>query len=426
MSEFVGPLTDDIELLADDAPAPEISDSTPSAELTQPSEATQPEETATPATPESSTVQAPADEEWMKPLLANKQYGQQLKAAKDRLSEFERTFGTVADARAFKGMLSQAGGIEGIKRIRADVEAVDSIDTVAFGYAGPEKQMEWLQGFRERSEQHAPGQFATMVKTGLDLIKQHSPQAYREVSAPLVGQTLKENHAWEFLEEIYKRAKASGQTEVCDGLNQVAYIFSKYGVGPSEPALSPERMQQLTDFNASIGAEIRSQLDAEIAAQLQNIDPNLNGATAEISQRAHDIIELAMRSSPSFGFQVKNILRYGATRRAGDRIRDLALRKAEAVFPRALRLAVREYELRRQSEAASSKQVKPAKKADTQLPLGRDEAKGISIQKILDSTRPVNLKASAVPRAKKLSKQEASQMTFRQVIEDEREVGENE
>src|SRR6266576_2435812 len=391
MSEFVGPLTDDIELLADDAPAPEISDSTPSAELTQPSEPTQPEETATPATPESSTVQAPADEEWMKPLLANKQYGQQLKAAEDRLSEFERTFGTVAD-----------------------------------GYAGPEKQMEWLQGFRERSEQHAPGQFAMMVKTWLDLIKQHISHAYREVRAPLVGQTLKENHAWEFLEEIYKRAKASGQTEVCDGLNQVAYIFSKYGVGPSEPALSPERMQQLTDFNASIGAEIRSQLDAEIAAQLQNIDPNLNGATAEISQRAHDIIELAMRSSPSFGFQVKNILRYGATRRAGDRIRDLALRKAEAVFPRALRLAVREYELRRQSEAASSKQVKPAKKADTQLPLGRDEAKGMSIQKILDSTRPVNLKASAVPRAKKLSKQEASQMTFRQVIEDEREVGENE
>ena len=171
---------------------------------------------------------------------------------------------------------------------------------------------------------------------------------------------------------------------------------------------------------------MRTYIDAKIAAQLQNIDPNFNGATAEISQRAHDIIELAMRSSPSFGFHVKNILRYGATRRAGERIRDLALRKAEAVFPRALRLAVREYELKRQSEAASSKQVKPAKKADTQLPLGRDEAKGMSIQKILDSTRPVNLKASAVPRAKKLSKQEASQMTFRQVIEDEREVGENE
>src|SRR5437016_8615004 len=364
MSEFVGPLTDDIELLADDAPAPEISDSTPSAELTQPSEATQPEETATAATPESSTVQAPADEEWMKPLLANKDYGQKFKAAKERLADFEKTFGTVAQAREFKTMLAQVGGAEGLARLKADEEAIDKVDDVAFGYEGPEKQMEWLQGFRERSEQHAPGQFATMVKTGLDLIKQHSPQAYREVTVPLVGQTLQDNHAWEFLEEIYKHAKASGQTEVCDGLNQVAYIFSKYGVGPSEPALSPERMQQLTDFNASIGAEIRSQLDAEIAAQLQNIDPNLNGATAEISQRAHDIIGLAMRSSPSFGCHVKNILRYVATRRAGARIRDLALRKAEAVFPRALRLAVREYELKRQSEAASSKQVKPAKKAD--------------------------------------------------------------
>src|SRR5207302_10323934 len=116
MPEFVGPLTDDIELLADDAPAPEISDSTPSAELTQPSEATQPEETATAATPESSAVQA-SDDEWMQPLLANKEYGQKFKAAKERLADFEKTFGTVAQAREFKTMLAQMGGAEGLARL---------------------------------------------------------------------------------------------------------------------------------------------------------------------------------------------------------------------------------------------------------------------------------------------------------------------
>src|SRR5437016_10893001 len=198
MSEFVGPLTDDIELLADDAPAPEISDSTPSAELTQPSEATQPEETATAATPESSAVQAPADEEWMKPLLANKEYGQKFKAAKERLADFEKTFGTVAQAREFKTMLAQVGGAEGLARLKADEEAIDKVDDIAFGYEGPDKQNEWFSGFYDRIERENPGWFRAMVQNGIDLIKQHSPQAYREVSAPLVGQTLKENHAWEF------------------------------------------------------------------------------------------------------------------------------------------------------------------------------------------------------------------------------------
>src|SRR5207245_1086763 len=117
MPEFVGPLTDDINLLADDAPAPEISDSTPSAELTQPSEATQPEETATAATsPAPATGQAD-DYAWAKPILSNPEFAPKFKAAQERLEEFNKTFGTVAQAREFKTMLAQAGGVEGIARI---------------------------------------------------------------------------------------------------------------------------------------------------------------------------------------------------------------------------------------------------------------------------------------------------------------------
>src|SRR5216684_4084293 len=428
MPEFVGPLSDDIAVLADDALVPEVSDSTPAqeSELTQTSEATQADESATAATPSAPATEQAENYAWAKPILDNPAFADKFKAAQERLEEFQKTFGSVAGAREVKAILAQIGGPEKIKSIIEDSGAIDQIDSVAFGYNGYKEQVEYLKGVYERAEQQNPGWFVGMVKGAIDVIKsQRTPAEVREFFAPTVGQVLEENMAWEFLERLHALATQSGNQELANRLNQFAGVLSKYGIGPAEQADTPERARQRADFNADVGRYVESELETAITAQLQTLAPGLNGATAEISQRAHKAIRSAILGSPSLRLQLRNATRNGFTLRTAQRMAELMLRKVQSVLPNALSRAVREYEFaKRQSAAASRKQSKPAsKKIDpNKIPLGKTEASRMSMKNILDSVRPVDVKASAVPRPEKLSKQDARNMSFRQIVDDEREV----
>ena len=371
----------DLEILnLDDGPSPEVSSASPETSSESTPEETPTAETTPATAPATPTPEMADDYSWAKPLLQNPQYATKFKAAKERLETYQKTFGSVAGARAFQQQVHALGGVEQLKSIKGRVDQLDAVDKVFYGH-DPEAKHQYLTNLRGQD----PQAFLNTVANGLAILKSN-PETYNYIVGPFIAEKLREDGLWHWLEYLHEAATKSGAEEVATLLNQFAGIFAKHGLGPGRESETGEVAQHRSAFNAQVGRMAGEELDADIVRAINHFAPQVSSdqqLQATIIDAVHQELQAAPQTDKHLRHALMNLSRAGISRSAGIKTANLLVSKLRHYIPSAINRVLKEF-LPPQEPAPVKASTKTKKNVPERV-LAQGEANTMSDRAILDS-----------------------------------------
>lgn len=294
------------------------------------------------AAPETETELAigNAPPEWLKPLLSHDDQ----KVASDAKSYWNRMqaysqLGSVAETRAFKEAVEQAGGVEALTDLVSKSQEIDSVDN-AYYSADPQQQLE----LAERLANDDSEAFVSMTRIGNDVWKQIDPEGYQAHLSQTVRDTFNQvagvnqsgvSNFEAHIAALEQAARAGDQNAVNDlvtrlvswwGQNSQKLGFGdqqkRVSIDPNQAAVERARTQlaeqqdsfykeKYQHFETSVLRDVSTQVDQRISAM---VDKSLEGVKISdgmkkrLAAEIHDAIEQVVISDQAHRSKINQLM----------------------------------------------------------------------------------------------------------------------
>jgi hypothetical protein len=378
------------------------------------------QETAEEPQQETQKTQSPSEQPeddfaWAEPLLRNNpELAQRFDSLRDRLKTYRDSFGSVANARLTRQMVDQVGGLEAVKQLRTTHQEIEATDDVFLGGSYAERREYFANLRRQNPESHSS---ATM--TGLQIIKQGNPEAYRDLTRPYVAEQLEKDFVWEHLEELNRLAERNGDTETLRRLNLFAgFLHKEYNLGPDLPE-SPEAAERRKALHHDVESVAGAQIDNGI---LERIQAELPGATqeikAEIFAKTRQALLNSVRENKHLIFALRSSFRRAPSRNLGNRMVGLLITDGWPQIPRIVAMLAKPYLPKPSTTPANAKPSSSARKLERKTP--KPDLSRMTEREMLDLPEGVVKSARATPQGMVMTKSQMKQSRsdFRKLLDD--------
>ncbi len=224
------------------------------------------------AQPEEVIPEGASPPDWIKAHFADPQHGKDAQRLWDGYNAFRQQFGTIAEAKAAKEIISSVGSLDELK---SAIEAANEKQNSDFVYssADPAQHEAMARDWAESD----PKAFATLTQAGIKVLAESQPEAYQELGQQILTETLA---------SLQATAHRIGNKDAADRIEQVARDI--FGHGLNEPKrVDPrdakyaakdkeyaEREQKakaelVTNFAQSANTQVGTQVAASIDAMLK-------------------------------------------------------------------------------------------------------------------------------------------------------------
>jgi len=265
-----------------------------------------------------------------------------------------------------------------------------------------------------------PHGLADSMWMGMKFLEERAPAELAGFSRIVVSDELEKAGLTNFIENALKNpSQAHGALQKIAG-----FLGQRYGLGPSSPETQASSWQGYVKATGDLMVQtINSDVSRALGAELSGVPPLVK---QDLLAEARVLMKEALSKDRDVasGFQKLSI---SYNRNAGVKFfLDKLDPKIRSLIPRVVQSLKAQYG-QVFSKPAPSAPRSPAAPAQAQperaqSPLGLEESRKMTIADVLNSTRPIDHAAPARPRSAKLTREEARNMSFSQIINDDREV----
>jgi hypothetical protein len=339
---------------------------------------------------------------------------ERFEAFRDRLKTYQDSFDSVANARLTKQTLDQVGGLEAVKQLRTTHQEIEATDEVFLGGSYAERR-EYFANLQRQS----PESFFSAITSGLEILKQANPEAYRDLTKPYVAEALESSFVWEYLEELNRLAERDGDAEGIKRLNALAgFLHKEYVLGPNLPE-SPEAAERRRAFHNDVGNMAGAQIDNGILERIQAELPNATQEVkAEIFTKTRQALLNSARENKHLAFALRSSFRRAPSRNLGNRMASLLISDGWPQIPRIVATLAKGYLPKPSTTPANTKPSSNARKLERKTP--KPDLSRMTEREMLDLPEGVVKSARATPQGMVMTKSQMKQSRsdFRKLLDD--------